>query len=112
MPKVVFIVGSPPSGTTLLKNILGSHPDIAEWYEPYLEIRFEDLLQDQRPTLHKIMDFKDTQPNHRLFVEIANVREENPGKRKSKFTSQGIAQNQPLFESLLKTLSFWDLQRW
>ena len=32
---IVFIFGSPRSGTTILANILGCHPDIAEWYEPY-----------------------------------------------------------------------------
>jgi hypothetical protein len=35
MAQVIFIVGSPRSGTTLLENILGSHPEIADWYEPY-----------------------------------------------------------------------------
>ena len=35
MLEVVFIIGSPRSGTTLLENILGCHPEIAEWYEPY-----------------------------------------------------------------------------
>jgi hypothetical protein len=33
--QVVFIIGSPRSGTTILENILGCHPDVAEWYEPY-----------------------------------------------------------------------------
>lgn len=34
-PRVVFIVGAPRSGTTLLEELLGAHPDIADWYEPY-----------------------------------------------------------------------------
>lgn len=31
----VFIIGSPRSGTTILGDILGRHPDIVHWYEPY-----------------------------------------------------------------------------
>jgi hypothetical protein len=30
-----FIIGSPRSGTTVLAEILGRSPDIAQWYEPY-----------------------------------------------------------------------------
>ena len=33
--KVIFITGSPRSGTTLLEYILGAHEEIAHWYEPY-----------------------------------------------------------------------------
>ena len=33
--RVVFIIGSPRSGTTILENILDCHPKITEWYEPY-----------------------------------------------------------------------------
>jgi hypothetical protein len=32
---VVFIVGSPRSGTTILGQMLDGHPRIAQWYEPY-----------------------------------------------------------------------------
>ena len=35
MNKQAFIIGSPRSGTTILENILGCHPKIADWYEPY-----------------------------------------------------------------------------
>jgi hypothetical protein len=31
----VFLVGSPRSGTTILAELLGRHPDVVEWYEPY-----------------------------------------------------------------------------
>lgn len=31
----VFLVGSPRSGTTVLAELLGRHPDVVEWYEPY-----------------------------------------------------------------------------
>lgn len=30
-----FVVGAPRSGTTILGEVLGRHPDIAQWYEPY-----------------------------------------------------------------------------
>ena len=33
--RYVFIVGSPRSGTTILGEILGRHPDVVQWYEPY-----------------------------------------------------------------------------
>ncbi|MFO7728888.1 MAG: sulfotransferase [Desulfonatronovibrio sp.] len=33
--RLVFIVGSPRSGTTILGEILDLHPDIRQWYEPY-----------------------------------------------------------------------------
>ncbi len=33
--KVVFLIGSPRSGTTILENILNCHENIAELYEPY-----------------------------------------------------------------------------
>lgn len=32
---LIFIVGSPRSGTTILGEILDLHPDIRQWYEPY-----------------------------------------------------------------------------
>lgn len=31
----VFVIGSPRSGTTILAEVLGRHPDIADIYEPY-----------------------------------------------------------------------------
>lgn len=33
--KVVFVIGSPRSGTTIFGEILNCHLKIAEWYEPY-----------------------------------------------------------------------------
>ncbi|RKX23893.1 MAG: hypothetical protein DRP47_12175, partial [Candidatus Zixiibacteriota bacterium] len=33
--QVAFIVGSPRSGTTILQEILGIHPQIGHFYEPY-----------------------------------------------------------------------------
>ncbi len=35
MENVAFIIASPRSGTTVLGEILGRHPDIVQWYEPY-----------------------------------------------------------------------------
>jgi hypothetical protein len=34
-PTYVFVVGSPRSGTTILSEVLGRHPDVASFYEPY-----------------------------------------------------------------------------
>ena len=31
----IFIIGSPRSGTTILGQVLSTHPDIAQWHEPY-----------------------------------------------------------------------------
>jgi hypothetical protein len=46
----VFLIGSPRSGTTLLGEILGLHPDIAYWYEPtFVHDRyFRDAPHDRR----------------------------------------------------------------
>ena len=33
--EVVFIIGAPRSGTTVLQNILNCHSNIVAWYEPY-----------------------------------------------------------------------------
>ncbi len=38
MSEIVFIVGSPRSGTSLLGRILDHHPQVALWYEPYFLI--------------------------------------------------------------------------
>lgn len=35
MNPIVFIVGSPRSGTTLLGDILATHPAVSVWYEPH-----------------------------------------------------------------------------
>jgi len=37
MPEVtyVFVVGAPRSGTTILAEVLGRHPQVADFYEPY-----------------------------------------------------------------------------
>jgi hypothetical protein len=44
---VVFVVGSPRSGTTILEEILNAHPDIASWYEPYyVWERFFPCIED------------------------------------------------------------------
>ena len=34
VPQIIFIVGSPRSGTTILGNVLDRHRDLVEWYEP------------------------------------------------------------------------------
>lgn len=34
-PNIVFIIGSPRSGTTILGETIGKHPNVANWYEPY-----------------------------------------------------------------------------
>jgi len=50
MKPPVFIVGSPRSGTTLLGDILNSHPQIGRWYEPYfvLDHYFRNAPDDRR----------------------------------------------------------------
>jgi hypothetical protein len=47
---IVFIVGSPRSGTTILGDILDRHNRIAQWYEPYFvwDHYFRHHLHDQR----------------------------------------------------------------
>jgi len=47
---VVFIVGSPRSGTTVLGEMLGRHRHICQWYEPYFmwDHYFRDWPHDAR----------------------------------------------------------------
>ena len=47
---VVFLIGSPRSGTTLLGEILGLHPAIGSWYEPsfILDRFFREAPHDRR----------------------------------------------------------------
>ena len=33
--RYAFIVGAPRSGTTILEQVVGAHPDVAHWYQPY-----------------------------------------------------------------------------
>ena len=47
---VLFIVGPPRSGNTILGRVLGQHPRIAPWFEPY-DVRdryFRENPDDQR----------------------------------------------------------------
>ncbi len=85
MPTVVFIVGSPRSGTTLLENILGSHPNIADWYEPYyvwekyLSCQENDILQPRNPS-EKTKDF--IRNEYKIFGDKSKkniVLDKNPG---------------------------------
>lgn len=50
MHSVVFIVGSPRSGTTLLGDILAAHPAVSVWYEPHflLDHDFREAPNDCR----------------------------------------------------------------
>ena len=34
-PRIAFIVAPPRSGTTILEEILGAHPEVGHFYEPY-----------------------------------------------------------------------------
>ena len=47
---VVFIVGSPRSGTTILGEMLGRHQGICQWYEPYFiwDHHFRHWPHDER----------------------------------------------------------------
>ena len=54
--KIAFIIGSPRSGTTILGNILNTHPDIGEWYEPYyIWLRYFNNRLDDIWIAHKRM---------------------------------------------------------
>ena len=46
-----IVLASPRSGTTILGEVLGRHPQIAHWYEPYFvwENRFPKFDDDVRP---------------------------------------------------------------
>lgn len=57
-----FIIGSPRSGTTILGQILGTHPQIAEWYEPYFIWDFyfgekKDDIRGYNDATRKVKDF-------------------------------------------------------
>jgi len=43
---VTLIVASPRSGTTILGEVLGRHPEIADWYEPYFIWDYKLRLPD------------------------------------------------------------------
>lgn len=45
-----FVVGAPRSGTTILGDVLGRHPEIASWHEPYFiwEYRLSRADDDRR----------------------------------------------------------------
>jgi hypothetical protein len=47
---LVFLIGSPRSGTTILGEVLGLHPDVAYWYEPtfVFDKFFRDAPHDRR----------------------------------------------------------------
>jgi len=47
---IVFLIGSPRSGTTLIGDILDLHPQISNWYEPYFvfDYFFRDRPDDRR----------------------------------------------------------------
>ena len=48
--QVIFIIGMPRSGTTLLESVLASHPDISAGDElPYLNDRFSTAMAAQHP---------------------------------------------------------------
>jgi hypothetical protein len=50
MSQIVFIIGAPRSGTTLLGNILDLHPYLGCWFEPYfvLDRYFREWPNDSR----------------------------------------------------------------
>ena len=67
---VHFLVGSPRSGTTILGEILGRHPDIGQWYEPYFiwDRDYADLEDDFRDQSHATSDL--TQHIRREFAAV------------------------------------------
>src|SRR3972149_10347542 len=76
MNSLVFIIGSPRSGTTILENILGCHQEIAEWYEPYYvwERYYSCQDNDIWQTKPRISDEKIRQyiqNEYRIFGELS-----------------------------------------
>ncbi|MFC1812826.1 sulfotransferase [Thermodesulfobacteriota bacterium] len=72
---IVFITGSPRSGTTILGNILNCHKQIAEWYEPYylwgsyFPDKENDIWSDRRLNDQIIQKIR---REYRLFSKKAN----------------------------------------
>ncbi len=65
IPRLAFLGGHPRSGTTLIEQILGAHPDIAALDEPGA---FLEYLQ---PAFHKSTDLSSTRLNEvrRLYID-------------------------------------------
>ena len=88
--RMVFIVGMPRSGSTLVEQILSSHPDVYGAGEVKYLSRAIGLLRDRFPTLPKYPDMvaKMTAPQYALAAQSYQSAVENGVGKETKITDK------------------------